>query len=52
MAYNATNVGSQMAAWESDTVIVPMISGNADVGKDVYTIRPCPRDTFTIHRDR
>jgi len=52
MAYNAENGGSQMVAWESDTVIVPLISGNAEVGKDVYTFRPCPRDTFTIHRDR
>jgi len=52
MAHNAANGESQMAAWESDTVIVPSISGNADVGKDVYTIRPCPRDTLTIHRDR
>jgi len=43
---------SQTTAWESDTVIVPQISGNADVGKDVYTSRPCPRDTLTIHRDR
>jgi len=39
MAYNAANGESQMAARESDTVIVPWISGNADVGKDEYTIR-------------
>jgi hypothetical protein len=52
LAYDAANGGSQMAARESDTGIVPMISGNADVGKAVYTNRPCPRDTSTIHRDR
>ena len=34
MAYNATNGGSQKATWESDAVIVPMIPGNAGVGKD------------------
>ena len=34
MAYNATNRGSQKATWESDIVIVPMIPGNAGVGKD------------------
>ena len=31
---NATNRGSQKGVWESDAVIVPMISGNAEVGKD------------------
>ena len=34
MAYNATNEGSQKMLWESDTVIVPKIPGNAGVGKD------------------
>jgi group II intron reverse transcriptase/maturase len=34
MAYNATNGGNQTVVWESDAVIVPMISGNAEVGKD------------------
>ena len=34
MAYNATNGGSQTAEWESDTVIVPWILGNARVGKE------------------
>jgi len=34
MAYNETNGGSQTATWESDAVIVPMIPGNAGVGKD------------------
>jgi len=34
MNYNATNRGNQKVGWESDTVIVPMISGNAEVGKD------------------
>jgi hypothetical protein len=33
MADDATNGGSQMAARESDAVIVPMISGNAEGGK-------------------
>ena len=39
MAYNATNGGSQTAAWESDAVIVPLIPGNAGVGKDEHTSR-------------
>jgi hypothetical protein len=52
MAYNATNGGNQKAVRESDTVIVPKIPGNAGVGKDVYTSRTCPRDTFTLHRER
>jgi hypothetical protein len=34
MAYNATNGGSQKVTWESDAVIVPMMPGNAGVGKD------------------
>ena len=34
MAYNAENGGSQKAMRESDAVIVPMIPGNAGVGKD------------------
>ena len=34
MTYNATNGGSQMVVRESDTVIVPLILGNAGVGKD------------------
>jgi group II intron reverse transcriptase/maturase len=34
MAYNATNGGSQIAARESDAVVVPVITGNAGVGKD------------------
>ena len=34
MADNATNRGSQTAARESDTVIVPRITGNAGEGKD------------------
>ena len=40
MAYNAINGGSQTAAWESDAVIVPLIPGNAGIGKDVHTSRP------------
>ena len=52
MAYDAANGGSQTVPWESDAVIVPLMPGNAGVGKDVHTIRPWPRDTFTIHRDR
>jgi len=52
MADNAANGGSQMGTWESDTAIVPKIPGNAGEGKGVYAIRPCPRDTYTIHRDR
>ena len=34
MAYNATNRGSQKAAWESDAVVVPKKPGNAGGGKD------------------
>jgi group II intron reverse transcriptase/maturase len=34
MAYNAKNGGSQKTMWESDAVIVPIIAGNAEVGKD------------------
>jgi len=34
MAYNATNGGSQMVTRESDAVIVPVMLGNARVGKD------------------
>jgi len=34
MAHNATNGGSQTAMRESDAVIVPPISGNAEEGKD------------------
>jgi len=52
MANNATNGGSQTGVRESDAVIVPMIAGNAEGGKDEHISRPCPRDTFTIHRDR
>jgi hypothetical protein len=52
MTDNATNGGSQTAARESDAVIVPKIAGNAEVGKDAHTGRTCPRDTFTIRRDR
>ena len=40
MAYNATNGGSQTAAWESDTVIVPAISGNADEGRTCTQLGP------------
>ena len=52
MADNATNGGRQTAVRESDAVIVPMIAGNAEVGKDVHTGRTCPRDTFSLHRER
>ena len=34
MDNNATNEEIQMEAWGSDAVIVPMIAGNAEVGKD------------------
>jgi len=34
MAYNATNRGNQTVARESDAVIVPVIAGNAEGGKD------------------
>jgi len=40
MANDATNGGSQMAARESDTVIVPKIAGNAAVGKDGTQVDP------------
>jgi len=40
MAYNATNVGSQTAARESDVVVVPLITGNAGVGKDGTQLGP------------
>jgi len=52
MADNAGNGGSQTAARESDAVIVPRIAGNAEVGKDWHTCRTCPRDTFSLHRER
>ena len=52
MADNAINGGSQKATWESDAVIIPVIPGNAGVGKDEHTSRTCPRDTFSILRDR
>ena len=39
MADNATNGGSQTAVWESDDVIVPLITGNAEGGKDCHTSR-------------
>ena len=52
MANNAINGESQMTARESDAAIVLTIAGNAEGGKDEHTSRPCPRDTFTIHRDR
>jgi len=52
MAYNATNGGSQMVTWESDAAIVPTIPGNAGGGKGGTQFRPCPRETFTILRDR
>ena len=52
MADNATNGGSQMVARESDAVIVPMIAGNAEVGKDVHIGRTCTRETFSLHRER
>jgi len=52
MADNATNGGSQTMARETDAVIVPTIAGNAEVGKDWHTGRACPRDTFSILRDR
>ena len=40
MAYNATNGGSQKAAWESDTAIVPKIPGNAGGGKGGTQVGP------------
>jgi len=40
MDYNATNEGYQMVAWESDAVIVLMISGNAEGGKDGTQLDP------------
>ena len=40
MAYNATNEGSQKAAWESDAVVVPKIAGNAAGGKDGTWLGP------------
>ena len=40
MTDNATNGGSQMAAWESDAVIVPQIPGNAGGGKDGTRVGP------------
>ena len=52
MADNAANGGSQMGTWESDTAIVPMIPGNAGVGKGVYMVRLCSRETLSIHSDR
>ena len=52
MADNAINRGSQMVAWKSDAVIVPMIAGNAEGGKDRHTSRTCPRETSAIRRDR
>ena len=52
MADNATNRGSQKVARESDAVIVPMTPGNAGIGKDVHTVRTCPRETLTAHRGR
>ena len=40
MADNATNEESQMGTWESDTVIVLLIPGNAGVGKDGTRVGP------------
>ena len=40
MTYNAANGGSQTTVRESDAVIVPMIPGNAGIGKDAHTSRP------------
>ena len=52
MADNAINRGSQMVAWKSDAVIVPMIAGNAEGGKDWHMGRTCLRDTLSVHSDR
>ena len=39
-----------MAARESDTVIVPVIPGNAGIGKDEYMVRTWSWDTLAAHR--
>ena len=52
MVYNATNGGNKTAARESDVVIVPMIPGNAGIGKDGTQVGPDYGTHFLIRRDR
>ncbi|MCL2591922.1 MAG: hypothetical protein FWD82_01030 [Defluviitaleaceae bacterium] len=46
------NEESQKTVRESYTVIIPLIAGNAEVGKKRYMVRFCSREIFTTHRDR
>jgi len=43
---NAINRGDQKTIWESDTVVVPKIAGNAEEGKDGTQLGPRQGNTY------
>ena len=52
MAYNAANGGNQMAARESDAVVVPKNSGNVGGGKDGTQVGLVHGTHLPVRRDR